>query len=119
MLIAAGSSDERAVADVRAQALDLERLTGRAVTAGFVSAARPSAARAVEQVRAQTRGPVAAASFLLSPGDFHERAAEAGADVLSPPLLGADGIAEEIVEIVLDRRREGLARLGVTGDRRD
>lgn len=115
VLIAAGSSDERAVADVRAQAADLQRRSGRRVRTGFISAAQPSAEEAVESLRARSGRPVAAASFLLSPGVFQDRAEQAGADVLSAPLLGEDTIAEEVIEIVLERWQEGLRRLTEAG----
>ena len=115
VLIAAGSSDERAVADVRAQAEDLFRRLERPVETGFVSAARPSAQEAVTAVRARTGRPVEAASFLLSPGQFHDRAAAAGAERTSAPLLGEDGAAEEILEIVLQRWQEGLRLLAARG----
>lgn len=116
VLIAAGSSDERAVADVRAQAEDLARRIGRPVQTAFVSAARPTASEAVAAVRERTGRPVTAASFLLSPGQFHDRAAAAGPERLSAPLLGEDGVAEEVLEIVLERWREGLRRLAAAAD---
>ena len=83
---------------------------------GFVSAARPSAQEAVAAVRERTGRSVETASFLLAPGQFHDRAAAAGAERISAPLLGEDGVAEEILEIVLQRWQEGL-RLLATGSR--
>lgn len=115
VLIAAGSSDARAVADVRAQAQDLAGRLERPVETGFVSAAQPSAPEAVEAVRKQTGRPVTAASFLLAPGQFHDRAADAGAERISAPLLVEDAVAEEILEIVLQRRQEGLRLLASGG----
>lgn len=111
VLIAAGSSDERAVADVRAQAQVLAGRLGRPVETGFVSAAQPSAPEAVEAVRKRTGRPVTAASFLLAPGQFHDRAAAAGAERISAPLLAEDAVAEEILQIVLQRWQEGLRLL--------
>lgn len=115
VLIAAGSSDARAVADVRAQAQDLARRLGRPVETGFVSAAEPTAQEAVAAVQARTGRPVTAASFLLAPGQFHDRAAASGAERISAALLEEDGVAEEILEIVLQRWREGLRLLGAPG----
>ena len=107
--------DARAVADVRAQAQDLAGRLGRPVETGFVSAAQPSAPEAVEAVRKRTGRPVTAASFLLAPGQFHDRAADAGAERISAPLLVEDAVAEEILEIVLQRRQEGLRLLASGG----
>ena len=56
-----------------------------------------------------------AASFLLAPGQFHDRAADAGAERISAPLLVEDAVAEEILEIVLQRRQEGLRLLASGG----
>lgn len=105
VLAAAGSSDDRAVADCVETARRLGALIARPVTVGFISAALPRLADAVADVRAaHPGGRVVVASYLLAPGHFAELAAAAGGDVTSAPLLlaGADA-PEELVALVLER----------------
>lgn len=46
-----------------------------------------------------------------APGQFQDRAAAAGAERISAPLLVEDAVAEELLQIVLQRWREGLRLL--------
>lgn len=116
VLIAAGSSDARAAADVRAQCVDLQRLLGRPVHPGFLSAAEPTAAQALAQAQQEVGRAVTALSFLVAPGTFHDRARRAGAGLLTAPLLGegaSEQVPQELVDLVLRRwgqGREMLAR---------
>jgi len=108
VLAAAGSSDQRAVDDCRAVAADLAHVLGRPVTAGFISAALPRLADAVAQAR--SGGPanarVVVACYLLAPGYFSGLAGDAGADLVSEPLLAADReVPSELVHVVLERYR--------------
>lgn len=105
VLAAAGSSDERAVADCIETARRLGAVIERPVTVGFISAALPRIADEIATTRAAHPGRrVVVASYLLAPGYFAELAAAAGGDVTSAPLLLADGEApDELVDLVLER----------------
>jgi sirohydrochlorin ferrochelatase len=116
VLAAAGSSDERAVADCVATADALAAVVGAPVTAAYLSAAEPRLADAVVAQRDPVQagrahhagaGPtprVVVATYLLAPGYFAEVAATSGADVVTPPLLLADEPPPvELVDIVVER----------------
>lgn len=89
ILGAAGSSDPAALADVRAAARQLAVRLARPVTAAFASAGTPTLPEALDRIRSGPASRVAIASYLLAPGFFHGRLADAGADLVSDPL-GAD-----------------------------
>ncbi|GAA1306964.1 sirohydrochlorin chelatase [Saccharothrix xinjiangensis] len=101
VLAAAGSSDPRALADVRAVADALSRRVGP-VTIGYAATATPRIADVVARARAETRGRVAVASWLLAPGLFHRAVAASGADVVAAPI----GAHLRVVEAVLLRYYE-------------
>lgn len=106
IVAAAGSSDPRAVADVRDTAEALGHLLGRASSAAYLSAAEPRLTEAVTEAR-KDGGRVVVATYLLAPGHFTRLAAAAGADLVTPPLLQADEPpAPELVDLVLDRYAE-------------
>ncbi len=87
VLAAAGSSDERAGADVEQIAAELAARRGSPVTVGYLASARPTVPEAVRSARAAHPGrPVAIATYLLAPGHFSGRLAEAGADRVAAPL---------------------------------
>lgn len=97
VLAAAGSSDHRALADVRAVATALSRHVGP-VTIGYAATATPH----IADVVAQARGRVAVASWLLAPGLFHRAVADSGATVVAAPI----GAHLRVVEAVLLRYYE-------------
>jgi sirohydrochlorin ferrochelatase len=99
VLAAAGSSDPRSVADVEDTADLLQRSWAGPVTTGYGSAAQPPVADAVAAARRGGADRVVIASYLLAPGHFHGRLAEAGADVVAAPLLPD----ERIAAVLLDR----------------
>jgi len=99
VLAAAGSSDQRSVADVDATAALLQQRWAGPVTTGYGSAATPRVPDAVADARSHGAARVVLASYLLAPGHFHDKLAEAGADVVSAPLLPDDRIAA----VLLDR----------------
>lgn len=115
VLAVAGSSDRRAVVDCLDMAKRLAAASGRAVTAGFLSAAQPRLPEAVAMARADAAADgarVVVANYLLAPGYFDDLARAAGADVTARPLLVEDEPAPaELVEIVLDRHAAASARL--------
>ncbi|MFD7652598.1 sirohydrochlorin chelatase [Actinosynnema sp. NPDC059797] len=98
VLAAAGSSDPRALADVRAVADALSRRVGRPVAIGYAATATPR----IADVVAQSPGRVAVASWLLAPGLFHRAVAASGAAVVAAPI----GAHLRVVEAVLLRYYE-------------
>jgi len=107
ILAAAGSSDANAVADCHTAGEQLAELLGRPVTVAFIAAAQPSLPTAVAAARAGAPGRrVVVASYLLAPGTFAAMARNAGADVVSAPLL-VEGHEppSALVDVVLDRYR--------------
>jgi sirohydrochlorin ferrochelatase len=111
VLVAAGSSDARAVDDCRATTAMLAVRIGRPVDLGFVSAAVPRAADAVAAARLAHPGRrVVAANYTLAPGFFAGMVAQAGADVTTAPLLARqEPPPRELVDLVLDRYDEAIA----------
>ncbi|WP_104163943.1 sirohydrochlorin chelatase [Cryobacterium sp. N22] len=113
ILAAAGSSDANAVADCRAAGEQLAALLGRPVTVAFIAAATPSLADAVAAARTESPDArVVVASYLLAPGTFARWSLDAGADVVSAPLLveGEDPPAA-LVDVVVDRYLTALRAL--------
>jgi sirohydrochlorin ferrochelatase len=99
VLAAAGSSDVRAVADVESTADLLQRAWAGAVTTGYGSAAQPTVSDAVAAARRAGAERVVVAAYLLAPGHFHDKLADAGADAVTAPLLPD----ERIAAVLLDR----------------
>nr|WP_269778941.1 CbiX/SirB N-terminal domain-containing protein [Propioniciclava soli] len=77
------------------------------VTVGFLSAASPTVPDAVAAARAQTDGPVAAASYLVGRGFFQRKLERAGADAVSAPL----GVHPRLIDVVVERYRAGASEL--------
>jgi len=94
VLAAAGSSDDRALGDVRTAAGQLAALLGTDVTAAFVSAGAPQLADVVAE-----RPGAALASYLVAPGAFHDAVRATGAQVLSAPI----GDHPAVADVVLSR----------------
>ncbi|HEY2508649.1 MAG TPA: CbiX/SirB N-terminal domain-containing protein [Streptosporangiaceae bacterium] len=101
VLAAAGSADPAGPADVRQQADLLAERRGAPVVAAFATAAQPTVPEAVAQLRSQTGGPVAVASYLLAPGRFQDQLTDSGADWVTAPL----GSHPAIAGLVIDRYR--------------
>ena len=91
VLAAAGSSDARALGDVRRAAGALG-----ASAVGYVATASPRIGEVVAAVRERARGRVAVASWLLAPGVFHGVVAGCGADVVSEPV-GAHPVVVDVL----------------------
>lgn len=92
VLAAAGSSDRRAVADVRRAARLMSGPLRTRVRVGFIATGRPC----VDEVVAGLSGRVAVASWLLAPGLFHRRLTECGADVVSAPIGAHPLLVDEL-----------------------
>ena len=103
VLACAGSSDSRAVDDCHEMGRRLSARLGRTVTVGFISAASPRLAEAVDTVRLRG-GRVIVSTYLLAPGYFNDLAHATAADIAAAPLLTADDAPPvELVELVLER----------------
>jgi len=101
VLAAAGSSDPVATTEVSRQAELLADGLGVPVLPAFTAVGRPTPSEAVAELRSRTGGPVAVASYLLAPGQFHERLSESGAEWVTAPLGGHPAVAG----LVIDRYR--------------
>ncbi|NYI41028.1 sirohydrochlorin chelatase [Demequina lutea] len=100
VLAAAGSSDERAMADTEAAAEMLRGTWDGPVRVAYAAGRSPSVADAVRSAHNYGEdGTVAVASFLLAPGVFQARLEEAGADVVTSALAPHP----KLVSIVVDR----------------
>ena len=106
VLAAAGSSDPKAADEVATQAAMLADELAVPVAVGFAAAGRPAVPRAVAALRATTGGPVAVASYLLAPGQFHDGLAGSGADWVTAPL----GDHPAVAALVIDRYRTHRTR---------
>lgn len=96
VLAAAGSSDDRALAEVRQAARSLAGRLGVEVTAAFVSAGSPRIAEVQPRV---------VASYLLAPGAFQDDVERCGADLVSAPI----GDHPSVAEVVLARYDAALS----------
>ena len=106
VLVAAGSSDPLALADVATAARLLTAELGDALRApveiGYVATASPKVGEVVGVLRERGHARVALAPYLLAPGLFHDTLAGVGADVVGEPL----GLDERVVDLVVARRSE-------------
>ncbi|EME14654.1 sirohydrochlorin chelatase [Rhodococcus triatomae] len=110
VLAAAGSSDPRALTDVRRAAAMLAELTGDRVEIGYVATGEPRVPDVVARVRDESGRRVFVASYLLAHGLFHSRLADAGADGVAEPL----GVHAELVRLLVSRYRAGVEAVRVT-----
>jgi sirohydrochlorin ferrochelatase len=108
VLAAAGSSDPAALAEVRAAGRLLAAQVGRKARVGFVATAVPRVDALVAELRAAGERRIAVASWLLAPGVFHRRLAEAGADVVAAPL----GAHPDVVAAVVARYTSAVRLVG-------
>ncbi|MEV5753248.1 CbiX/SirB N-terminal domain-containing protein [Actinoallomurus sp. NPDC052308] len=104
VLGAAGTSDQRGVADAAAAAHLLGRRLRRPVSYGLAAGAGPELAEVVRGLRARGARRIAVASYLLAPGHFHDRMLAAGADAVAPPL----GVHDALARVVLRRYDEAV-----------
>ncbi|NLE80755.1 MAG: sirohydrochlorin chelatase [Rhodococcus sp.] len=97
VLAAAGSSDHRALRDVRRAAAMLSEAVHDRVEIGYVATGEPRVPDVVARLRAQGAKRVFVASYLLAHGLFHARLAESGADGVAQPL-GVDSAIVGLLE---------------------
>ncbi|MGB9303356.1 MAG: sirohydrochlorin chelatase [Mycobacterium sp.] len=96
ILGAAGTTDRRALADLRTTATLLSALTGSRVGLGFAATGSPAVHEAVANARRRGARRVVIASYLLADGLFQERLRGCGADLVTPPLGTHPGLAHLI-----------------------
>ena len=96
VLAAAGTSDQRAQADLRTAAAQLSALIGSRVGLGFAATGAPDVSTAVANARRNGARRVVVASYLLADGLFQERLRACGADLVSQPLGTHPGLARLI-----------------------
>jgi sirohydrochlorin ferrochelatase len=114
VMIAAGTSDPVARSTVDIVAAEMGRRFNVACTVGYASASSPTAAEAVEAVRATGARRIAAAAYFLAPGRLYSAAAasarRAGAVGVAEPL----GAAEELVRLILARATAADDRIDIS-----
>ncbi|QNN52008.1 sirohydrochlorin chelatase [Nocardioides mesophilus] len=108
LLAAAGSSDDRAASSVRAAARELAAARGGRVRIAYGASRVPRVTEAVARLR--EREPdrrVVLASYLLAAGFFQRRLHQAGADLVTAPLLET-GLPPDprLVDLVVERYRQ-------------
>lgn len=101
VLTAVGSADSRARDDVAQAARLLSDELGVAVRHGYAVAAEPTVAAVVAEMRVAGARRVVISPYLLAPGLFHTKLADAGADAVAAPL----GVHPLVVELVVARYR--------------
>lgn len=106
VLAAAGSSDPRAVAQLRRAAQALGAAAGGLVRVGFAATGAPEISALVAALHRAGHRRVAVASWLLAPGVFQERLHASGAEVVAEPL----GVHDRIVDAVLHRYHRAAHR---------
>jgi sirohydrochlorin ferrochelatase len=108
ILAAAGTSDEKARADLHTAATLLSALTGSRVSLGFAATGDPKLYEAVAVAKADAcrdgARRVVVASYLLADGLFQERLHACGADLVSQPLGTHPGLAR----LIADRFRRAM-----------
>ena len=96
VLAAAGSRRRAPVAETETAARGLSRLLGTPVRPAYLSAAEPSARRAVRRWRSEGARTLAVATYLLAEGHFSRALHGAGADLVAPPLGDHPAVAEVV-----------------------
>ncbi|ADD44799.1 sirohydrochlorin chelatase [Stackebrandtia nassauensis] len=103
VLASAGTRDVATLDSLGKLAAELGRELGLPAAAAYASAAKPTVAEAVAELRGRGARRVAVASYFIAPGVLHDRvasaAAEAGAFAVTPPL----GACPELVAAIARR----------------
>ena len=110
VLLAAGSSDPRALDDTQAAARLLEERWGGPVRAAHLSGRGPDLATVVARLRAEGHPSPAVACYLLAPGCFHGRARAQARELGLTAVTDVLGDHPYLAELVVRRYRETLAR---------
>lgn len=96
VLGAAGTTDARALSDLRRTAAMLSAALGGRVELAYAVTGTHWVGDAVAALRARGAGRVVVASYLLADGLFQDRLRGCGADLVTEPLGGHPGIARLI-----------------------
>ncbi|PPG03604.1 cobalamin biosynthesis protein CbiX [Pseudoclavibacter sp. RFBI5] len=100
VIAVAGSTAAAAVPRFHELREQFNGIGGADALLGYGAALDPRVPAAVDIARRQRPGAsVSIASYLLTPGFFHDRVSEAGADIVAAPL----GVDDRIAEIILER----------------
>lgn len=111
VLAVAGSSDPAGAQDAETMAGWLAEALDRPVVAGYASAASPTVAEAVQQLRASGCERVAVGTYLLAPGHFADRLHAAGADLVTPPMTPSPILADLVLRRYDDAVRRSASLL--------
>jgi sirohydrochlorin ferrochelatase len=114
VLAADTTMDDRAVEDVGKAARLLSAVWGGRVHVGTLGGPDTPLVDAVDVARAYGRR-VVVSTYLLTPGDVHDRMALAGADVVTAPLLDGGPPDVRLVSVVLARARSLRQSVGTVG----
>jgi sirohydrochlorin ferrochelatase len=98
VLACAGTSDARAHTELDQAAAGLSDLLGTRVARGSIATSAPTVADQVRALRERGHARVVVASWLLAPGLFHRRLAQAGADAVAAPLCPDAAIAQALAD---------------------
>ncbi len=98
------ATDDRAVADVSKAARLLSAVWGGRVHVGTLGGPDTPLADAVDVARAYGQR-VVVSSYLLTPGAVHDKMIDAGADIVTAPLLDGGPPDARLVTLVLTRAR--------------
>lgn len=115
VLAADVATDDRAVADVGKAARLLSAVWGGRVHVGTLGGPDTHLADAVDVARAYGRR-VVVSSYVLTPGAVHDQMADAGADVVTVPMLDGGPPDARLVRLVLARARARGEWTSVGGD---
>lgn len=115
VLAADTATDDRAVADVSKAARLLSAVWGGRVHVGTLGGPDTPLADAVDVARAYGRR-VVVSSYLLTSGAAHDRMIDAGADVVTAPMLDGGPPDSRVVSLVLDRARSRTEWSSTGGD---
>ncbi|PRY57039.1 sirohydrochlorin ferrochelatase [Knoellia remsis] len=107
VLAAAGSSRTEAAEDVTAMGELLASVWSGPVTVAYAAGSPPSVPDAVASARVAGAESVVVASYLLAEGFFHDRLADAGADLVTSPLAAGEGLAQ-VVGVVTSRCQDSV-----------
>ena len=103
VLASAGSSRAEAAEDVEVAAEQLDQEWPGPVSVAYATGSTPSVPDAVAAARDQGATSVAVASYLLADGFFPDGLAEAGADLVTPPLAASPEGEDAVLAVVLAR----------------
>jgi sirohydrochlorin ferrochelatase len=115
VLAADTATDGRAVADVGKAARLLSAVWGGRVHVGTLGGPDTHLGDAVDVARAYGQR-VVISSYVLTPGAVHDQMADAGADVVTAPMLDTGPPDPRIVSLVLARARAKTEWASVGGD---